>query len=556
MIENHYIEAHRELTEKVVYYRSDVHNSLADDDDEGRLRAKRLGDAFEVFADMIHKMEGGNVPITSINNGQPIPFGATDVPFTADEDPSAQPGVNLEESPGGRSEDFPIKDVVDEGGGNFSGKIDHTPTKIKPTGAGNPQNASFTVPTEHVGNFPGIRHYQGLGIRHLINGNLKNYPEPGAMQQRYHQDVEPVIQGAPNAFDDYVYPIQALLIKWKDCLVDSRIPMSVAEMADHTHSNYRWNHPQLDGFSDMLNDPLVTQGRLKIRVEVAWSFTATTDCLPRIARNSSGDPNTYDFGFRFDGATSGGAWVYRMDLAESEALNTAFMTAFVKRFGNEPGICQIIASESFTGSVLPPGFSVQQHMRGQLNALQAMVNAAPRDANGRRVNIGKTSPFDNGVSIQEWEDVGAGQCWPDIETFEGTCGDSNPADQSCLVEPNARNFSARMERHLNAGLPVDVSIDSKNAEKGVNQRGQPDPAIIPNPYGLAAGDRRPWNVRDMVWYFNTIVPVSSFCTNIGFSSVTNGTWDMPSIIETYRDWGQGGQYADMFGPFPQRIING
>ena len=165
---------------------------------------------------------------------------------------------------------------------------------------------------------------------------------------------------------------------------ETRAPATHAQASDPGWSNYRWN-AGVDVVSDMCSAPSIARGYARLSIMLAGTATAQPDPVPKWMKNK---------GLAYK--DNSGSWHVRQDLKEGWRYLADFYTAFVRKYSSMPRIAQIIMGEYFPGEGLPSDFDMAAYKGNVKNIWAQVVEAAPLDANGNRINIVQVNPMTYG----------------------------------------------------------------------------------------------------------------------------------------------------------------
>ena len=315
--------------------------------------------------------------------------------------------------------------------------------------------------------------------------------------------------------------------------------MTVAEMADPSHSNYVWNQPDRDGLTEALSDPLVRDGIVKIALVVADSHSGARRAVPLFLM---------DMQLGFEGHLDERNHVLRLDKAAARDYSVAFFTALLSRWGNDPGLHSVNISEYFAGDAAshPEDFSLAEHVRGRATMWQRIIDAAPLDSNGNRVAIVQTSPLlQSGVTAEDLASIRMGISQPDPDVFQHQCGAELPESTLCDLGSVSRGL-----QDLYSVVPSFVTQDDRYARLERRSGGWPSSNLLPNPFGIAAGDSEVASIEHVMWYRCNVVPADSTMFHISTANTAQGIWDEDSFFRALGRFGSGGSESCGSGAFP------
>ena len=420
--------------------------------------------------------------------------------------------------------------------GVFANSLLAPPTQIQVEGAEVIQPSStIAIPESNV--FPGtnIRYSQVIGVRTAG----QDFPELGWFRSEWNGTMAEAISRHPTAFAGHARAVLGKSIRWRDCLVDSNRFMTVAEMADPSHSNYVWNQPDRDGLTEALSDPLVRDGIVKIALVVADSHSGARRAVPLFLM---------DMQLGFEGHLDERNHVLRLDKAAARDYSVAFFTALLSRWGNDPGLHSVNISEYFAGDAAshPEDFSLAEHVRGRATMWQRIIDAAPLDSNGNRVAIVQTSPLlQSGVTAEDLASIRMGISQPDPDVFQHQCGAELPESTLCDLGSVSRGL-----QDLYSVVPSFVTQDDRYARLERRSGGWPSSNLLPNPFGIAAGDSEVASIEHVMWYRCNVVPADSTMFHISTANTAQGIWDEDSFFRALGRFGSGGSESCGSGAFP------
>jgi len=300
-----------------------------------------------------------------------------------------------------------------------------------------------------------------------------------------------------------------------DFYVDgTNAPDTRAQAQDPNWSNYKWN--QNDVVDAMLNNSsAVAADKAKVCLFIAFSASAESDAVPRWMIN---DPD----GLTWNG--TGGVHV-RMDKPEGLQAVTDFYTALIKHYGGDPRIAQLSIGEYYPNSDNPLSAAQTATFRSNTKQFWSdIIAAAPRDANGERLNILQSNPITTGgqVTLEDIRSLGIGVTGSDPDMFAGGMTDTNQAQ-----------------------LYGDVPLEHQtNAHRLVNGY-QITWDGTPNPWGFGVGTTNAIRYEYLLWYHGTQgpVPFDSMLMKDNYDLV--GQWH-----EAWQQNGPNGSLSSVWGQLP------
>ena len=396
---------------------------------------------------------------------------------------------------------------------------------------------SATPVTTSAGLFPNsnIRYTRAIGVR--TNG--REFPELGWFRRNWEGPMSRAVSTFPAAFSANTAAVLGKGLRWRDCLVDSSLFMTVAEMADPGHPNYIWNQPSRDGLTEALNDPLVRGGTAKIALVVGDTASGSPRSVPlfMVGMNLS-----------FGGNGNENETVLRLDRSLARDYSVAFYSAILRRWGNDAGLHTIILGEYFAGNSanFPSDFTLAEHVRGRASMWQRIVDAAPLDDNGNRVAIVQSSPLLNsGVTAQDLVTAKVGVSQPDPDIFQHGCGSELPENKLC--EPGS---VSRGLQDLFGVVPSFITQDDRYARLQRQSGGWPSSDGLPNPFGIGPGERVVASIEHVMWYRCNVVPTDGTMFQLSARGVADDIWDEAALFKGIGRFGAGGSERCGQGAFP------
>ena len=331
--------------------------------------------------------------------------------------------------------------------------------------------------------FPGIRWYPVMGT---YAGTQKGWvSEPTLVDDQYSTYVGAVGSARERAYlnldnpDRRVYFTGGRKITWKDLLVDPTLaPTSRAQGQNPGWTNYKWTRAGQDYIQQQLDSSKrIAEGKAKLAIFVATTATSVKNPVPawmmnhpdRLAwRDGQGKDHV-----RFD-KTLG--WQYAAD----------FLTALIRRYGNDPRVASITHGEYYTnadGGGLPADFDYNVFRSNAKLLWKQVVDLAPRDANSERTNFAQSMPITQGgfVTVADLVNIGVGTSGSGVHLFKG--GDLD-----------------RVRKELYGKVPqhhqVNVPLGQATVWDGT-----------PNPWGFARGQSVALRYEHAAWYHGSKGPI-------------------------------------------------
>jgi len=388
--------------------------------------------------------------------------------------------------------------------------------------------------------FPGsnIRYRQVIG--HRTNG--QGFPEEGWFSQSWNLTMAEALEKHPRAFSGHAGAVLGKSIRWRDCLVDDELFMSVSEVANPNHPNYVWNHPGLDGLTEALNDPLVLSGTAQIALVVADTSSGARLSVPRFVIAQ---------GLSFTSSAGEINEVLRLDLPLAREYSIAFFTAILKKWGNDRGLHSVNVSEYFAGSSsnYPADFDIREYYRGRASTWSRIVEAAPLDSDGNRIAIVQASPvFIGGVTVSDLIDAKIGISQPDPDLFQHGCGSELPDSSHC-----ENNTVSRGLQELFRVVPSFITQDDRYARTDRQSGPWPSRHVLPNPFQLDEGDRVVAGIGHVMWYRINVVPADSSMFQMSVPGMADGLWDEAAFFDALSRFAPEGRDVSNGKSFPPRL---
>lgn len=392
--------------------------------------------------------------------------------------------------------------------------------------------------------FNGVRHYGGLGTKNWKK-RVFGKTTKGWFRTEWNKVMATVVKDHSCALQEH-YPTLVGKVHWSEAYIDSSIKPTRAQARDPKWSNYVWNQPEngndfvYDGITDAVNDPLIDNGKGIAKLAVIVGLTASSDALipPVWMRKDKSltwlEPNNV--------AGKNDHSHVRFDNPVAVDHAADFLTALLAKYGNNKGIHSISLAEYFLGvlSDRPAGLNKDKYLVGVKNLWSKVVQAAPRDADGNRVNIMQFNPLLNAeVTINDLEALGIGISESDTQLHFGDA---------------ITRVTATMKK-LYDGKKVHVMIggDARFACQGRRQGWDG----TPNPFGHKNGYSGVATPQELFWFHSDKGPVP---THSFFLTIANYCKGAPqtsaNFIDAIKKFGRCGTETNQWGVAPVAFSNG
>jgi hypothetical protein len=273
-------------------------------------------------------------------------------------------------------------------------------------------------------------------------------------------------------------------ITWKDALVDETLaPADREEAQDPNWSNYKWNQVGNDVITEQLEaSKTIEEGKSKLCIFVAVSATSVKNPVPQFMMD---DPDNLTW---TDGE---GKDHVRFD--KEKAVNAAadFLIALEKKYGDDPRVASITNGEYYTnpdGGGLPDDLDYGAFRTNMKSLWSQVIEAAPRDKKGNRVNFVQSQPIVGGgfVTSQDIVDIGIGVSGSGAQLFS-----SGPLDDA--------------RQALYGKVPLQHQVNTGPLGKLATWDG------TSNPWGYEEGEKVPMRYEHVAWYFGSkgVAPLDS-----------------------------------------------
>jgi hypothetical protein len=260
----------------------------------------------------------------------------------------------------------------------------------------------------------------------------------------------------------------------------------------------------------------IAAGKSKLCIFVATSATSVQHPVPAFLMNDSNNLTWTD-----------GEGKDHVRFDKTEALNAAtdFLIALVKKYGDDTRVASITHGEYYTnpdGGGLPNNLDYDAFRANMKSLWTQVIQAAPRDANGKRVNFVQSQPITAGgfVTAQDIIDIGVGVSGSGAQLFS-----AGPLDD--------------IRQAVYGKVPL---------QHQVNTGPLGDPATwdgTPNPWGFTNGQTVPIRYEHVAWYFGSkgVAPLDSLMMRDDQNYITQ--WH-----EAYDQFGPNGSKIANWGQIP------
>lgn len=345
------------------------------------------------------------------------------------------------------------------------------------------------------------------------------------------------------------YPTLVGKVHWSEAYIDSSIKPTRAQARDPQWSNYVWNRPEngdgfvYDGIMDALNDPLIDNGKGIAKLAVFVGLTATSDNLIPPVWMRKDSSLTWVEGLNLNGKTDN--WHVRFDNPAAVDHAADFLTALLAKYGNNKGIHSINLGEYFLGPTdsRPADLNRYNYLEGVKDLWSKVVEAAPLDENGQRINIVQTNPaFNSDETMEEtldyMEAIGIGYSGSDT-VLRFTWGDESKT-------PRMRKLYDRKKVH------VMIDGDARYACQGRRQGWDG----TPNPFGHKEGYKGVATPQELFWYHSEKGPAPTHSFFMTIAYWCDGPQTRENIIDAFKKFGRCGTETEKWGVAPAAFPNG
>ena len=369
--------------------------------------------------------------------------------------------------------------------------------------------------------FPGIRWFPGLGVR---SGNQMWEGDASFVQDLYDEFAAPRKSRYFLTTPKYWF-IAEKKLTWRDFLVDeTKAPSSHAQAQNPDWNNYKWN--QNDTIAKMLQAPAIVDNKAKLSIFVA--MTATSEPKPVPIWMIRKELTWRDHKKRVH---------VRQDLEEGWRWMADFLVALVRRYGNNPRVASLVLGEYYPGSWgFPRDFDRDTFRANAKKIWAAVIDNAPKDASGNRLNILQSNPVmtDNIIRPADITELKLGITGSDPYLFAEGCGE--PDGSPC--EPRSIH---RGRQDLYGVVPLQHQCDANLFRSGheITWTG------IRNPFGYTAGQKVPLQLEHVAWYFGSkgVIPLNSM--TIKYDPILTDDW-----FPAFDRFGPNGTDAAEWGQIP------
>lgn len=365
--------------------------------------------------------------------------------------------------------------------------------------------------------FPGIRWYPVLGV---YKGTSKGWVSNRTLlQDQYNYWIgtrENRYLDLGDSDTDRYWFAGGQKINWRQCLVDEALaPTSHTQARDPNWSNYRWN--QQDIFTEMLaGSTAVSQDKAKLGLFVAVSATSEKNPVPswllQDARNL-----TWTDGQGKDHV--------RLDKIDGWQAVADFLVAMTRRYGLDSRIASLTIGEYYTNpdaGGIPSDFNYDAFRANAKLVWSDVVQNAPRDAAGARMNIVQSMPIVSGklVTASDLANIGIGISGSVARIF-------------------ATDLLDGVRQQLYGVVPLQHQTNSGSLGASVTFDG------TPNPWGYVQGQKVTQRYEHVVWYYGSkgVAPLDSMY--LGTASSLYDQW-----VEAYDQFGPNGSLVAQWGQLP------
>lgn len=386
-----------------------------------------------------------------------------------------------------------------------------------------------------------IRHYGGLGMK-ATDGVFQNTTK-GWFKRDWNKVMAKAVKDYSCAFEEH-HPIIAGKFRWSEAYVDSSIKPTRAQASDPNWSNYVWNNQTTDrkgylydGITDALNDSLIDNGKGIAKLAVRIGLTATNDNLIPPVWMRKDKSLAWEEGTNQNSKSDN--WHVRFDNPKAVDHAADFLAAFLAKFGNNKGIHSINLGEYWLGQqeYRPSDVNQQQYLVGVKNLWRKIIDAAPLDENGQRVNIVQTNPlFGDDVSIDDMEAIGMGVSRSDAR----------------ISFPIASNSQAVAMKQLYDGQKVHVMIDGDARYACQGRRQSWDGTA--NPFGHKKGYSGVATPQEVFWYHSEEGPAPTHSFTLTIANWCSGApQTTANFIDAIKKFGRCGTQSSKWGASPAAV---
>ena len=365
--------------------------------------------------------------------------------------------------------------------------------------------------------FPGIRWYPVLGV---YKGTSKGWTSNRTLlQDQYNYWIgtrENRYLDLGDGDADRYWFAGGQKINWRQCLVNEDLaPASHTQARDPNWSNYRWN--QQDIFTEMLaSSTAASQDKAKLGLFVAVSATSERNPVPSWLLRDSRNLTWTD---------GQGKDHVRLDKVDGWQAVADFLVAMTRRYGLDTRIASLTIGEYYTnpdGGGIPSDFDYNAFRANAKLVWSDVIQNAPRDASGARMNIVQAMPIVSGklVTANDLATIGIGVSGSVARIF-GTDMLDGVRQQLYGVVP--------LQHQTNSGsLGASVTFDG-----------------TPNPWGYANGQTVAQRYEHVVWYYGSKGDAPLDSMYLGTASSLYDQW-----VEAYDQFGPNGSLVAQWGQLP------
>ena len=390
-----------------------------------------------------------------------------------------------------------------------------------------------------------VRHYSAIGVK-SSGRKVFDQPANGWFAAEWNKTMgKIVIDPQTCAFDNH-YPAIAAKFRWSKAYVDELVKPTRSQARDPNWSNYIWNQKDkssesvvFDGISNALGGDLIDHGRGIAKLSVIVGLTATSDNLLPPAWMRTDKSLTWLEGENKNGKSSN--WHVRFDNPVAVDHAADFLAAFLGKYGNDKGLHSINLGEYYFGQAkyIPSGLDKDKYRVGVKNLWSKIVQSAPRDSNGKRVNIVQANPlFSSQVTIEDMENIGVGITVSDID----------------LDFPISKRPETAALRNLYDRGRVHVMIDgdARYACDGRRQRWDG----TPNPFGHGNGFTGVATPQEAFWYHSESGPAPTHSIFMTIATWCSSPQTTANFVDAVKKFGRCGTETSEWGVAPATFPGG
>lgn len=389
--------------------------------------------------------------------------------------------------------------------------------------------------------YPDVRYEPMFGIKYRNNQQIegpKNW-----YQNWFNSHILPLYNDPNLTAWSHHTPAILLPFSWGNCYKNSSLRPTLAEAADPNWHNYIWNQPDqgnttYDMITAALDSPMIDNGNGFAKIHLSCGVSATHTPfkgMPQWVKNIAGMTYTV---MRTDGSNTFQVWHLNYTHADVRPHVTAFFTALLKRYGNNPGVIGVDFGEYFSegNAAGQPSSVVRARKEEYWGLIKDVARNAPRDSNCRRVHISVVSPIPDHNTMTPANLV--------AEQI-GFAESDMPIDH-----PSQDLLQQWLVAARDAGVPIHNQGDSRFSRLG--RKGdftllQPNPWNFPASNGHAVYDNRQ-SFQEPMWLRSSGGPLKvhgGYMTIDDHSAMTAPRWQ-----EAVRMFGRGGSHVAQWGYYP------